>query len=109
MTIQPMGSTGSVPEWDLKDRLRKAREFAGMEQTEFAARTGISRGTISAAENGHTMPQRSNLNLWALATGVPLEWLTTGCTPRDLNPEPTDSGSGQVIPIFPQRLRLGAA
>jgi hypothetical protein len=29
MTIEPMGSAGTVPEWDLKDRLRKAREHAG--------------------------------------------------------------------------------
>ncbi len=84
-------ATGTrIPEWTISDRLMKARTSAGLEQTELSRITGISRATISAAENGHRMPTKGNVNLWALATGVPVEWILTGYTPRDLNPEPTD-------------------
>lgn len=73
--------TGRIPQWTLSDRLRKAREHAGYEQREFAAVTSMSRGTISAAENGHRTPSKANLKLWALATGVPFTWLVNGETP----------------------------
>lgn len=81
-----------VPEWTLSDRLMKARTSAGFEQSQLSEVTGLARATISAAENGHRTPTKANLNLWALATGVPIEWILTGkYTPRDLNPEPTVS------------------
>uniref|UniRef100_UPI000A0680C3 helix-turn-helix domain-containing protein n=1 Tax=Humibacter albus TaxID=427754 RepID=UPI000A0680C3 len=89
----PNVNAGRIPEWSVADRLRKARESAGLEQVELADAAGISRGTISAAENGYRVPNRATLQMWALATGVPLGWIEQGevwCTPRDLNPEPTD-------------------
>lgn len=80
MTTQRF-EAGSIPEIQLHHRLRIAREFAGLEQREFADRTGISRATISAAENGHRQPIRSTVMLWAMATGVNAEWLETGHIP----------------------------
>ena len=74
---------GRIPEWSIADRLRKARESAGLEQTELAAATSISRATISAAERGHRVPSRSNMRLWSMATGVPLAWLESGMTPPE--------------------------
>ncbi len=79
MQLEP----GRIPVWTIADRLRKARESAGYEQREFAERTSMARGTISAAENGHRVPSRANMRLWALATGVPFEWLETGRVPHD--------------------------
>ena len=66
-----------VPTWTLGDRLRKAREFAGLEQGELADRIGISRGTVSNYElsRGQRPPKRLVLRAWAEITGVPLDWL----------------------------------
>ncbi|WP_363370993.1 MULTISPECIES: helix-turn-helix domain-containing protein [unclassified Microbacterium] len=78
-----MTAPGQIPEWTIADRLRKARESAGYGQADFAARTSMARATISAAENGHRVPSRANMRLWALATGVPFEWIETGNVPTD--------------------------
>ena len=73
-----MTTAGVIPEFTLADRLRKAREFAGFEQTELAERMQVSRQTISSAENSHTRPSRGSLLLWAMATGTNLQWLERG-------------------------------
>lgn len=68
-----------IPEWTIGDRLRKARVSAGFEQTEFAAVTGITRGTIHNYESDKTSRhKRPYLVAWSLATGVPVEWLEHG-------------------------------
>ena len=84
-----MMTPGTVPQWTIADRLRKARESAGYGQAEFAQATSLARATISAAENGHRVPSRANVRLWALATGVPYEWIMTGETPSDRGPDVT--------------------
>lgn len=71
----------TLPEFDLADRLRKAREWADLDQTELATRMGVSRGTISNNELGKTEPRLIVIRAWALATGVPIEWLMTGRAP----------------------------
>lgn len=98
---------GFIPHFDLGDRVRKARECAGMKQQDLAAVTGIARTTIARIEQGKTDPRRPTILSLAFATGVDLEWLETGKTPvgpepdggsqneelcaiRDSNPEPTD-------------------
>lgn len=94
---------GVEPEWTIGDRLRKAREHAGLKQQQLAALTGISDRTITHYERGKTKPRRHQLIAWALATGVSLEWLLgdaggpgggivdEACPPRDSNPQPADS------------------
>lgn len=67
-----------IPQWTLADRLQKARATAGLDQTELARRAGLSRQTVSNYERGTVTPRRSGLIVWALATGVPLEWLVSG-------------------------------
>jgi transcriptional regulator with XRE-family HTH domain len=79
----PGRSEGARPSWRLADRLRRAREFAGLEQRELAERAGISQATISAAENGRAQPHRSTLVLIASATGVALEWIEGECEDED--------------------------
>lgn len=71
----PSPQAGARPEWRLGDRLRRAREYAGLEQRELADRAGISQATISAAETGRQRPHRSTLVLIAAATGVALDWI----------------------------------
>lgn len=79
-----------VPEWTLADRLRKAREHAELEQLELSEISGISRAAISNAERGSTSPHRSTLMLWAMATGVSLNWLLTGEADEETNEAPSD-------------------
>ena len=77
-------AAGVIPAWTTGDRLRKARELAGMGQQEMADEIGISRRSVSAYEGGGSIPKRPVLLSWALRTGVPLEWLRSGTaeTPR---------------------------
>lgn len=65
------------PAWTLGDRLRKAREFAGLEQGELAAHVGISRGTVSNYElgRGQKPPKLVVLRAWAHECGVPFDWI----------------------------------
>jgi transcriptional regulator with XRE-family HTH domain len=78
---------GAVPVWTLMDRLRKARESAGLSQAELGDATGLSRRSIAGYEGGEREPRRHHLIAWALATGVSLEWL---CPRQDSNLQPTD-------------------
>ena len=72
----------AVPTWTLGDRLRKAREFAGLEQGELAVRIGVSRGTVSNYElnRGQRPPKRLVVRAWAEITGVPLDWIEAADT-----------------------------
>lgn len=72
---------GIIPEWTMADRLRKAREVSDLDQTELAQRIDVSRQTISNYESGRVAPRKIVLKQWALATGVPLEWIETGHAP----------------------------
>lgn len=63
------------PTWSLGDRLRKARETAGLDQRALAARAGISRATISNAERGVGNPNLATLQAWAAACDVPVSWI----------------------------------
>jgi transcriptional regulator with XRE-family HTH domain len=66
---------GSVPEWTLGDRLRKARIWAGLTTDEMAAELDVTTRTVTNYESDHTRPRRPVIALWALRTGVPFEWL----------------------------------
>lgn len=68
--------TAAIPQWSLNDRLRKAREHAGLHQQQLADETGISRRSVTNYERGFAVPRRPVLLAWAVATGVDLDWLT---------------------------------
>lgn len=70
-----------TPTWDMADRLRKARETAGLTQTEMAERLSVSRSTVVNYEQRHTRPLAAIRKAWADACGVSDEWLLTGTRP----------------------------
>lgn len=61
----------------IADRLKEAREIAGLTQPELASRAGVSAGTIGNIESGIRKNPRELLAI-AAATGVSAEWLKTG-------------------------------
>ena len=89
MTIA--ANPGRIPEWTLRDRLRKAREAADMSQTDLGEAMGVARTTVARAEQTGGV-RRQTLITWAFATGVPLEWLETGEAPS-----PGDGDGASVV------------
>ena len=87
VSMMTMPEPGRIPTFDLADRLRKARETAGVSQDDMASEIGVSRRSIVRYEGGAGVP-RSALLLWSIRTGVPLAWLQNGETP------PTGDGDG---------------
>ena len=83
---------GYVPQFHLGDRVRKAREYASLDQTHLGEIAGISRTTIARIEQGKNVPRRPTILAIAIATGVDREWLETGNTPADYHP-----GGGSVV------------
>lgn len=83
---------GKVPEFNLSDRVRKAREITGLSQDELAERAGVGRATLARLESGKGSPRRATLIAIAFATGVDLNWLENGNTPA--GPEPS---GGDVV------------
>lgn len=75
---------GFIPEVTIADRLRIARESAGLEQIELAERTQISRSTIQNYENRNWDRERKVvfIKTIALALGVDATWLLTGAAPH---------------------------
>lgn len=81
--------TGTVPAWSLGDRLRKARETAGLTQQELADQIEVARASVVNWETGRFAPRRYVLVSWALACGVSFEWLA-----GSPHPPVTNVGSG---------------
>ena len=79
--IGAKATSGAIPVWTLGDRLRKARELASIGQVEFSKMTDIARSSIVRYEGDVSVPRRHVLLVWAMATGVNLEWLETGTAP----------------------------
>lgn len=81
-TLWDSAPGGAVPVFELSDRTRKAREYAGLDQGELAERLGVARSTVARMEQGKTeRAKRPLLAAWSLATGVSLQWLETGEAP----------------------------
>jgi transcriptional regulator with XRE-family HTH domain len=73
-------STVKRLEWTLGDRLRKARQAAGVTPSEMAAYLGVERSMISRYQNDRSTPRVGYLRLWSMRTGVDLDWLRYGDT-----------------------------
>ncbi|MDT4944520.1 MAG: hypothetical protein QOH14_1253 [Pseudonocardiales bacterium] len=77
---------GIVPQWSMADRLRKARELTGLDQSDFAKELGISRNTVANYERGRHEPRKIVVRAWAMRTGVAWAWLV-GSDPGGNLPE----------------------
>lgn len=94
MTTAP---NGQEPEWTVSDRLRKAREHAGLHQDELADAIDVSVRTISRYETGDvTQPRRIVLRQWALACGVSYEWLVGEARPP-YPPQPVNADNPRSV------------
>lgn len=81
-TIQEFGSVRFYGAgMELSERIRKAREAAGLTQEELAAAVGHTRGAVAQWEGGTTQPRRKALALISRATGKPTSWLEHGIEP----------------------------
>lgn len=67
-----------APARSLGGRLAQARRFAGLKQSEAAAKVGASRKTIYNWEHDDTSPTVGQLVRWARATGFPVAWFIEG-------------------------------
>lgn len=98
-----VAEAGAVPQWSLQDRLRKAREYAGLQQSELAADLDISRNTVSNYEAGRVEPRRIVMRVWAMRCGVDFQWMETGLPRLDSNQEPAgiehDAAACVIIPF----------
>lgn len=77
---------GTIPEWTLADRLRKARTLTGLNTADFAEVLGVSQKTVNNAESDKHGVRKIVLNAWSVATGVSVEWLETGIAKPDPPP-----------------------
>lgn len=90
--------SGGVPKWTITDRLRKAREAAGLSQKELAAKATIGLRTVSNYENPDYTGERKRpfVVAWGLATGWSVEWLWDGTQPKQTGPD--DTGGQEIMP-----------
>lgn len=76
---------------DVADRMRKTLRHSDIGVQEMAEYLGVSRNTVGSWINGRIRPDVRTMRLWALRTGYPYAWLTTGL-------EPDGPGRGSVGP-----------
>lgn len=81
-----MDNTGCIPIFELRHRVKLAREFAGFQQSDLAQATGMARSTIAYIEAGESRPRKASIALIAFATGVNRHWLETGEAPTGGRP-----------------------
>ena len=73
-----------IPRFTFGDRLRKAREDAGLDQRTIAETLGVTSATISHWETGVNQPRDlfALVEKWAEITRVDRNWLLTGVALR---------------------------
>ena len=100
MSTQPL--VGLIPEFTIHDRLRKAREASGLDQEQLAEAIAMSRTSVSNYETGAVSnPRKIVLNAWSLATGVPVQWITTGIAPTRTSNRPVYTSWPVSTPLLP--------
>lgn len=76
-----------IPQWTVGDRLRKARETAGIFVEEMATKVGRSRNSVTKYERARTVDVNI-VRSYADLTDTPMEWLLTGHGPDEGGPFP---------------------
>ena len=117
MGTKAQSETGAlgVPEWTITDRLRKARENAGLSPEQLAHDIDVSRATVYNYESPAYERKRRPIALkaWAVRCGVPYEWVKAGTvalTDKGPDSDPTQRirPSGCTVATFPTMARRGA-
>jgi transcriptional regulator with XRE-family HTH domain len=75
-------------DWTLGWRLRRSAAFAGIELQSMAEYLEVSKQTISRWTRDEDRPKRVFIKAWAERTGVPLDWLEDGDTPKNDGGQP---------------------
>lgn len=79
LTVTTDSLSCKVAYMELKDRIKVARESAGLTQDQLARRVGVSRPAVGMWEGGQTKTiEGENLVRTAYATGADPLWLATG-------------------------------
>lgn len=86
----------AIPQFTLGDRLRKAREFSGLEMQDLAHEIDIHRQTVARYESGSVRPKRHVLLSWSVATGVDLAWIQGTDQTGEQTATSTDSESRAI-------------
>lgn len=68
---------------EIADRLRSAREMAGLSQGQAAKRLGMHRPTISEIEAGRRNVKADELTSFTQLYGVETSWITAGIVPEE--------------------------
>lgn len=74
--------TTRIPQWTVGDRLRKARETAGLGVEEIAVKVGRTRNSVTKYERSRTVDVNI-VRSYAALTDTPMEWLLTGFGPEN--------------------------
>lgn len=83
-----------VPKFELRHRLTRSLEHAGMTPEDMAQQLGLTAATIRNYMGGRTHPQVPTIREWADITHVPRDWLLNGIEPgRDEGPDPDGVGA----------------
>ena len=90
-------SAGNIPEWTRGDRMRKALDHAGLTVQDMADYLEVTRQAVGTWVNERRAPSKATMRLWALRTGVPLQWLETGQAPA-VGPGPDGARSEGLEP-----------
>ena len=80
----------------IAERLKQAREAAGMTQPALAEKAGVSQGTIGNIESGLRKRPRELLSI-AAALGVNPSWLDTGKGRMRMSVVATEEGSSDMV------------
>lgn len=84
--------TLAVPAVEPRHRMRIALEWGHVSVQQMADEIGVDRNTVGNYLAGRTKPRRSDLRVWALRCGVPLEWIEYGIGPDDRGDGGSDLG-----------------
>lgn len=77
----PMTQVPPLPVWTIGDRLVKARQFAGLSQTQMAQQLRIGRRSIVRYEASND-PPRSIVISYSAITAVPIWWFDDDSGPN---------------------------
>lgn len=88
--------TVKIPQWTVGDRLRKAREAAGLGVEELATMLGRNRNSITRYERSHSVDMLV-VRAYSAFTATSMTWLLTGEPPDD------DGGVSQPVTLWELR------